>query len=351
MSLLSKIKIGIIGGTGYTGVELLRLLVTHPNADVILITSRSEAGRKVSDLFPSLRGFTEIEFSKPEPSSFNECDVVFSATPNGIAMTHARELLEEGVKLIDLAADFRIKDIPTWEQWYGMKHACPDLVEQAVYGLPELYRDDIKKANIVANPGCYPTATTLGFLPLMQNDLVDVNDLVADTKSGVTGAGRGASVANLYSEVNESFKAYAVGGHRHHPEIIQNLSNIGQATVNLTFVPHLTPMLRGIHATLYANLLDKKTSIESVHEMYERRYASEPFVDVMPLGAHPDTRSVKTSNMCRIAIHKAGGSGKIIVLSVIDNLTKGAAGQAIQNMNIMFDLDETLGLKSAAVLP
>ncbi len=348
---MQKIKIGIIGGTGYTGVELLRLLVVHPRAEVALITSRSEAGKQVADLFPSLRGFTDLAFSKPEPSSFNDCDVVFSATPNGIAMTHARELLENGVKLIDLAADFRIKDIDVWSQWYGMEHACPELVEQAVYGLPEVNRATVKTALIVANPGCYPTATTLGFLPLVENGLVDVSDLVADTKSGVTGAGRGASVANLYSEVNDSFKAYAVGGHRHHPEISQNLSAATADKVNLTFVPHLTPMLRGIHATLYANLADPSLPLEHVHELYQQRYQNEPFVDVLPLGSHPDTRSVKTSNMCRIALHKAGGSGKLVVLSVIDNLTKGAAGQAIQNMNIMFDLDESTGLNSPAVQP
>jgi len=231
-----------------------------------------------------------------------------------------------------------------------MTHACPELVEQAVYGLPEMNREAVKNANLVANPGCYPTASTLGFLPLVNNGLVDLS-LVADTKSGVTGAGRGASVANLYSEVNESFKAYAVSGHRHHPEITQNLSLAAEKPVDLTFVPHLTPMLRGIHATLYADLLDKEQSLESLHALFESSYKDEPFVDVMPLGAHPDTRSVKTSNMCRIAIHKAGGSGKVVVLSVIDNLTKGAAGQAIQNMNIMFSLDETLGLQNPAVLP
>lgn len=348
---MQKIKIGIIGGTGYTGVELLRLLVVHPNAEVVLITSRSEAGKPVAELFPSLRGFTDLAFSKPEPSSFNDCDVVFSATPNGIAMTHARELLENGVKLIDLAADFRIKDIDVWRRWYGMDHACPELIEQAVYGLPEVNRQRVKSASLVANPGCYPTATTLGFLPLMENGLVEVSDLVADTKSGVTGAGRGASVANLYSEVNDSFKAYAVGGHRHHPEISQNLSLAANLNVTLTFVPHLTPMLRGIHATLYANLLDANMPLEQVHELYQQRYKNEPFVDVLPLGSHPDTRSVKTSNMCRIALHKAGGSGKLVVLSVIDNLTKGAAGQAIQNMNIMFDIDEITGLNCPAVQP
>lgn len=348
---MKKIKVGIIGGTGYTGVELLRLLVVHPQVDISLITSRSEAGRQVGDLFPSLRGFTDLAFSQPNSNAYQECDVVFSATPNGIAMTHARELFEQGVKLIDLAADFRIKDVATWEQWYGMQHACPELVEQAVYGLPELYREQIKNAKIIANPGCYPTATTLGFLPLIEQSLVSTKNLIADTKSGVTGAGRGASVANLYSEVSDSFKAYAVGGHRHHPEISQNLSNVATKDVDLTFVPHLIPILRGIHATLYADLVDPAMTLEAIHDVYQTRYANEPFVDVMPLGSHPDTRSVKTSNMCRIALHKAGGSGKLVVLAVEDNLTKGAAGQAVQNMNIMFGIDETSGLLTPAVLP
>jgi len=347
---VNKIKVGIIGGTGYTGVELLRLLVVHPNVEIALITSRSEAGKPVAELFPSLRGFTDIVFSKPDTSAFKNCDVVFSATPNGIAMTHARELVDQGIRLIDLAADFRIKDIAVWEQWYGMQHACPELVAQAVYGLPEVNRAQVEKAQIVANPGCYPTATTLGFLPLIEAGLIDLN-LVADTKSGVTGAGRGASVGTLYSEVSDSFKAYAVGGHRHHPEISQNLSLAASSAVDLTFVPHLTPMLRGIHATLYSDLLDQSQSLESLQTLFEQRYLNEPFVDVMPSGSHPDTRSVKTSNMCRIAIHKAGGSGKLVVLSVIDNLTKGAAGQAVQNMNIMFSLNETTGLQSPAVLP
>lgn len=348
---MNKIKVGIIGGTGYTGVELLRLLVTHDHVDVSLITSRSEAGKPVTDLFASLRGFTDLQFTQPEPSSFADCDVVFSATPNGIAMTHARELMEQGVKLIDLAADFRIKDIATWEQWYGMSHACPELIEQAVYGLPEMNRAAIKDAQLLANPGCYPTATTLGFLPLVQNGLINTDNLIVDAKSGVTGAGRGANVATLYSEVNDSFKAYGVAGHRHHPEICQNLTGLAGTTVDLTFVPHLTPMLRGIHATLYSDLVNSEQSLESVHATFQELYKDEPFVDVLPLGSHPDTRSVKTSNMCRIALHKAGGSNKLVVLSIIDNLTKGAAGQAIQNMNIMFSLPEACGLQSAAVLP
>ncbi len=347
---MKKIKVGIIGGTGYTGVELLRLLVVHPHVELLLITSRSEAGRAVADLFPSLRGYTDLAFTAPEPESFKQCDLVFSATPNGIAMKHARGLVENGVKLIDLAADFRIKDVAVWEQWYGMQHACPELVAEAVYGLPEVNRASIKTAQIIANPGCYPTATTLGFLPLLQNELVE-GDLIADTKSGVTGAGRGASVANLFSEVADSFKAYAVGGHRHHPEISQNLSEASASSIDLTFVPHLIPMLRGIHATLYADLKDPELALDEIYDVFARAYAQEPFVDLMPLGSHPDTRSVKTSNMCRIALHKAGGSGKLVILSVIDNLTKGAAGQAVQNMNIMFAFEESVGLRNPAVLP
>lgn len=348
---MNKVKVGIIGGTGYTGVELLRLLVTHPHVELLFITSRSENGKAVAELFPSLRKFTDLVFSAPDIKNYQQCDLVFSATPNGIAMTHARDLLQSGTKLIDLAADFRIKDIATWEQWYNMQHACPELVEQAVYGLPELNREQIKQANIVANPGCYPTATTLGFMPLLRQKLVDKENLIADTKSGVTGAGRSASVANLYSEVSDSFKAYAVAGHRHHPEISQNLAMVAEQGVNLTFVPHLTPMLRGIHATLYADLLDPQQSLDEIHSGFIEAYQQEPFVDVLPIGDHPDTRSVKSSNMCRIAIHKAGGSGKLVVLSVIDNLTKGAAGQAVQNMNLMFDLDETAGLLTPALLP
>lgn len=349
---MKSIKIGIIGGTGYTGVELLRLLVGHPHAELSVITSRSEAGRAVSDLFPSLRGFCDLQFCHPKTNAFDDCDVVFSATPNGVAMTHARILLEKGIKLIDLAADFRIDNQTIWEKWYGMKHACPELLEQAVYGLPELYREKVKDAMLIANPGCYPTATTLGLLPLLEHDLLDNYNIIADTKSGVTGAGRSANVANLYSEVADSLKAYAVDGHRHHPEISQTLNRvITTGQVNLTFVPHLTPMLRGIHATLYADLKNANQAIEDVHEVFCQRYENEPFVDVLPLGSCPDTRSVKSSNMCRIAVHKAGGSGKLVVLAVEDNLTKGAAGQAIQNMNIAFGLNETSGLMNPGLQP
>ena len=340
-------KIGIIGGTGYTGVELIRLLSRHPQAELGVITSRAESGRLVSAVFPSLRGVCELEFTKPDNHSFSDCDVVFSATPNGIAMSMARELLDAGIRMIDLAADFRIKDVAVWEQWYGMKHACPELLEQAVYGLPEINREAIRDARLVANPGCYPTAVTLGWLPLLKTGLVDNNDLIADAKSGVSGAGRGASVATLLTEAGDSFKAYGVSGHRHHPEIVQTLTQISGKQSDLVFTPHLTPMIRGIHATLYAKLLSNQE--QDLQKLFEESFAEEPFVDVMPVGSHPETRSVRGSNFCRIAVHR--NEQRVIVLSVIDNLVKGAAGQAIQNFNLMHGYDETTGLDIVPLAP
>ena len=342
------IKIGIIGGTGYTGVELVRLLAAHPQADLRVITSRAEAGRQVSELFSNLRGHVNLAFTEPDPKALAACDIVFSATPNGVAMTHARELLKAGVKFIDLAADFRLKDAALWEKWYGTPHACPELLSEAVYGLPEVNREKIKKARLVANPGCYPTAVQLGFLPLLENHLVDAQHLVADAKSGVSGAGRKAEVQMLFSETADSMKAYGVAGHRHWPEIRQGLAEACRKPVGLTFVPHLTPMIRGIHATLYARLAGPETDLQA---LYEKRYVNEPFVDVMPHGSHPETRSVRASNICRIAVHRPRGGGTVVILSVIDNLVKGAAGQAVQNMNIMFGLDERTGLRQAGVLP
>jgi N-acetyl-gamma-glutamyl-phosphate reductase len=340
-------KIGIIGGTGYTGVELIRLLVRHPQADLTVITSRGEAGRLVSEIFPSLRGVCELAFSTPDSKSFSDCDVVFSATPNGIAMSMARELLDAGIRLIDLAADFRISDVAVWEHWYGMQHACPELLDEAVYGLPEINRENIRAARLVANPGCYPTAVTLGWLPLVKAGLVDTSDLIADAKSGVSGAGRGANVGTLLTEAGDSFKAYAVAGHRHHPEIAQTLTQISGKQPDLVFTPHLTPMIRGIHATLYAKLVsDQELDLQT---LFEQSYADEPFVDVMPAGSHPETRSVRGSNLCRIAVHHNGR--RVIVLSVIDNLVKGAAGQAVQNFNLMFGYDEKTGLELVPLSP
>jgi N-acetyl-gamma-glutamyl-phosphate reductase len=341
------IRIGVVGGTGYTGVELLRLLAQHPHAEIVLITSRAEAGTRVSAMFPSLRGHVDLEFSAPSDTALKQCDLVFFATPNGVAMQQARALYDAGVRMIDIAADFRIKDIATWEKWYANKHACPELVAEAVYGLPEVNREKIRAARIVANPGCYPTAVQLGFLPLVRNKLVDLDHLIADAKSGVSGAGRKAEVHTLFAEASDNFKAYGVSGHRHLPEISQGLRGMAGADVRLIFTPHLTPMIRGIHATLYATL---RGDVD-LQSLFEKTYAGEPFVDVMPAGSHPETRSVRGSNLCRIAVHRPQGGDTAVVLSVIDNLTKGAAGQAVQNMNLMFGFAETTGLEQIALMP
>ncbi|HET7831995.1 MAG TPA: N-acetyl-gamma-glutamyl-phosphate reductase [Gallionella sp.] len=341
------IKVGIVGGTGYTGVELLRLLAAHPEVTLQTITSRADAGTPVSQMFPSLRGYVDLPFSHPDEAHLDQCDLVFFATPNGIAMQQTRALLDAGVKVIDLAADFRIKDIPTWEKWYGMTHACPDLVAEAVYGLPEVNRTQVKNARLVANPGCYPTAVQLGFIPLLEAGVIETGSLIADAKSGVSGAGRKAEIPTLFSEASDNFKAYAVGGHRHLPEIRQGLARTVGKEVGLTFVPHLTPLIRGIHATLYGRL----TRDIDLQALFEQRYANEPFVDVMPAGSHPEIRSVRGANRCRIAIHRPQGGDTVVVLSVIDNLVKGAAGQAVQNMNIMFGLPETTALNIVPLLP
>ncbi|RKZ85550.1 MAG: N-acetyl-gamma-glutamyl-phosphate reductase [Candidatus Parabeggiatoa sp. nov. 1] len=343
------IKVGIVGGTGYTGVELLRLLVQHPQVQVQTVTSRAQAGTPITLMFPNLRGHLDLAFTDPASENFAHCDVVFFATPNGTAMQSARKLLEAGVKVIDLAADFRLKDTEVWEQWYGMTHACPELLDEAVYGLPEWNRAKIAKARLVANPGCYPTAVQLGFLPLLETKLIDPQHLIADAKSGVSGAGRKASVPTLMGEAGESFKAYNVSGHRHWPEICQSLNTYTEKPVGLTFVPHLVPMIRGIEATLYATLLRDAT--EDIQALFMQRYQDEPFVDVLPPKSHPETRNVRGVNMCQLAVHRPQDGNVVVILSVIDNLVKGAAGQAIQNMNIMCGLPETTGLTGVALLP
>jgi N-acetyl-gamma-glutamyl-phosphate reductase len=347
MTSTKKLKIGIVGGTGYTGVELLRLLALHPAAELVAITSRGEAGLPVADMFPSLRGYVDLSFVDPATVNLSGCDVVFFATPNGIAMQQVRALLENGVRVIDLAADFRIKDVAIWEKWYGMQHACPDLIAEAVYGLPEFNREKIRSARLIANPGCYPTAVQLGFMPLLKAGIIDPGYLIADAKSGVSGAGRKAEVHSLFAEAGDNFKAYGVAGHRHLPEISQGLTSVAGQQVGLTFVPHLTPLIRGIHATLYAKL---KAPCD-LQQLYEDSYREELFIDVLPRGAHPETRSVRASNQCRIAVHQPQGGDMVVVLSVIDNLVKGAAGQAVQNMNIMFNLPERAGLEVVPLLP
>ncbi|HWH46951.1 MAG TPA: N-acetyl-gamma-glutamyl-phosphate reductase [Burkholderiales bacterium] len=341
------IKVGIVGGTGYTGVELLRLLALHPQCELAAITSRKEAGMAVADLFPNLRGRVKQKFVEPAKAGLDACDLVFFATPNGVAMGEARALVDAGVRVIDIAADLRIRDVALWEQWYGVKHACPELVAEAVYGLPEVNRARIREARIVANPGCYPTAVQLGFLPLIEAGVVDLDHLIADAKSGVSGAGRKAEVHTLLAEASDNFKAYGVTGHRHQPEIAQGLAQAAGRPINLVFVPHLVPMIRGIHATLYARLTGKA----DLQALYEKRFEKEGFVDVMPAGSHPDTRSVRGANHCRIAVHQPNGGDIAVVLSVIDNLVKGASGQAVQNMNIMFGYPEATGLEQIALLP
>jgi len=342
------IEVGIVGGTGYTGVELLRLLAGHPQAKVRTITSRKEAGMPVAQMFPSLRGSYDLKYSDPTTARLSECNVVFFATPHGVAMAQARELVGAGVKIIDLAADFRLKDPAEFERWYRMPHACTDLLAESVYGLPEMNREAIRKARIVGNPGCYPTAIQLGFLPLVEAGVVDCAHLIADAKSGVSGAGRKAELDLAYSEASDNFKAYNVGAHRHHPEIVQGLSAASRNPIKVVFTPHLTPMVRGIFATLYARITRDDVDLQ---QLYEKRFAGEPFVDVMPPGSHPDTRSVRAANVCRIAVHRPQGGDTAVVLAVEDNLVKGAAGQAVQNMNLMFGLPETTGLMSLPVLP
>lgn len=342
------ISVGIVGGTGYTGVELMRLLSHHPEVEVKVITSRSEKGRLINVLYPSLRGVTDLAFSEPDITELAQCDVVFFATPHAVALKTVPTLLEKGVKVIDLSADFRLKDANLWAQWYGQPHTAAELLPKAVYGLPETNRDAIKTAQLIACPGCYPTSVQLGYLPLLEQGLIKTEGLIASCASGVSGAGRQAKISSLFTEASDSFKSYATSGHRHGPEIQQELSLAAGKGVDVTFVPHLLPMVRGIHATLFADLGQTDVDLQKV---FEERYKNEPFVDVMPAGSQPETRTVKGSNLCRIAIHRPKGSNKVIVLSVIDNLVKGASGQAVQNLNIAFGFPEAMGLDVIPLVP
>ena len=341
------IKVGIIGATGYTGVELLRLLNSHPLAEVSLVTSRQHSGKQVVELFPNLRGKYTLEFQSPDTAALSSCDVVFSATPNGVAMNHASSILNQGKKFIDLSADFRLKDISSWNTWYGIPHSAENLLSEAVYGLPERNRQAIKSANLIACPGCYPTASQLALFPLLENNLIDT-DIVIDAKSGVSGAGRKESIDNLLAEASDSVKAYGVSGHRHLPEILQGLNALSDKPLELTFVPHLIPMIRGILVTAYANLNNTEVDIQSLYEEY---YSDEPFVDVLPAGTLPQTRSVKGSNNCQIAVNRPQQGKKVVLLAAEDNLVKGAAGQAVQCMNLCCGLPETAGLDIVGLLP
>ncbi|MFT4825919.1 MAG: N-acetyl-gamma-glutamyl-phosphate reductase [Halioglobus sp.] len=342
------VKVGIVGGTGYTGVELLRLLAQHEHVEVVAITSRAEAGRRVDDLYPNLRGHYELAYSDPQVEQLASCDVVFFATPHNVAMNLVPELLAAGTRIVDLSADFRIRDAALWSKWYGEPHACPELLKTAVYGMPEVNREAIASAQLVACPGCYPTSVQLGFIPLLDSGLVDTSTLIASCASGVSGAGRQAKIDNLLSEVSDSFKAYAVSGHRHLPEIEQGLSDVAKNSVAVTFVPHLLPIVRGIHSTLYARLTGDTADLQA---LYESRYADEPFVDVLPAGQFPQTRTVKGANRCQISVCTPQDRDTVVVMTVIDNLVKGASGQAIQNMNIMMGLPESMGLGNVGLLP
>ncbi|MFZ6752542.1 N-acetyl-gamma-glutamyl-phosphate reductase [Undibacterium sp. Dicai25W] len=344
------IKVGIVGGTGYTGVELLRILSTHPDVTLTAITSRKEDGLPVADMYPSLRGKVALAFSAPDKANLTECDVVFFATPHGVAMAQAQELLAAGVKVIDLAADFRLQDVAQFEKWYGIPHTCTDVLKEAVYGLPELNREAIKSARVIGNPGCYPTTMQLGYAPLLKADVIDATSLIADCKSGVSGAGRKAEIGILFSETSDSFKAYGVSGHRHTPETTEQLQRLTKQDVELLFTPHLVPMIRGMHSTLYARLT-RDISNEELQALFIEAYKDEPFVDVMPFGSHPETRSTRASNMLRLALHRPNNGKTVIILVVQDNLVKGASGQAVQCMNLMFGLEETTGLHHVPVMP
>jgi N-acetyl-gamma-glutamyl-phosphate reductase len=342
------IRVGVVGGTGYTGVELLRILALHPEVEIAAVTSRGDAGKRVDEIYPNLRGHVGVVFVEPGSDALAGCDAVFFATPNGTAMRMAPALLERGIKVIDLAADFRLEDPEVWAEWYGEPHACSELLQEAVYGLPEVNREAIRAARLIACPGCYPTSVQLGLLPLLEAGVIQRSRIIADVKSGVSGAGRKAEIPILMSETGESLKAYNVKGHRHLPEIRQGLERAAGQPVGLTFVPHLIPMIRGIHATLYAELAGAAPDLQA---LFEARYRDEPFVDVLPAGSHPDTRNVRGANRCQIAVHRPLGGNTIVVLSVIDNLVKGAAGQAVQNMNLMFGLDEMAGLRGIGLYP
>lgn len=342
------IKAGIVGGTGYTGVELLRLLAQHDDVEVVAITSRGEAGRRLDTLFPNLRGHYDLAFQEPDVALLASCDVVFFATPHNVAMQMVPELLTAGTRVVDLSADYRIRDAELWSRWYGEPHASPELLAEAVYGLPELHREQIRDARLVACAGCYPTAIQLGLMPLLKAGVVAPQGLIASAASGASGAGRQARVDNLLSETAGSFKAYGVSGHRHLPEIEQGLAEMTDSPVSLTFVPHLLPMVRGIHATLFARLTDTAADLQA---LFEASYRDEPFVDVLPEGIYPQTRTVKGANRCQLGVTVPQGRDTVVVMSTIDNLVKGASGQALQCMNIMFGLPETAGLGQVGLLP
>jgi N-acetyl-gamma-glutamyl-phosphate reductase len=345
------LKVAIVGASGYTGVELIRILHSHPEVAVTCVTSEQSAGRPVSSVFPTLRGRLDIALEPLEPVHIAEkVDVVFTALPHKAAMEVVPTFLKMEKNVVDLSADYRLRDADVYGRWYD-KHLNPEYLQQAVYGIPELRRAEISEASLIANPGCYPTSVILGLAPLLKAKIIDPRSIIVDAKSGVTGAGRSAKVENLYCEVNEGFKAYAVGGvHRHIPEIEQELSLLAETDLTISFTPHLVPMDRGILSTIYSMPLGKVTAAELI-TLYETHYDGEPFVRVLPEGTLPSTAHVRGSNFCDISVVVDERTGRIIVVSAIDNLVKGASGQAVQNMNLMCGFPETLGLDLLPIFP
>lgn len=352
---MKKFKVGIVGGSGYTGIELLRLLLQHPQVEIVTITGRKDAGTPVEKMYPSLRGRTSLVFVDPKDAPLKECDFVFFATPHGVAMSMAKELTENGVKIIDLAADFRLKDIEVFKKWYKMDHSCPEILKDAVYGQPETKRDAMKNAKVLGMAGCYPTSIQLGLMPLLEKHrleggIVDLStEIIADSKSGISGAGKKADVSLICAEATDNFKAYGAAGHRHTPEIAQQLTELAGEQVDVVFQPHLLPTIRGIFSTIYVHLTDKGAELD-IQKLYEERYQNEYFVDVMPAGSLPETRMVRGSNFVRIALYKQ--SNKLLKIFVVeDNLVKGSSGQAIQAMNILAGIPENTGLTAIALVP
>ena len=345
------IKVGIIGSTGYAGQELVRILLQHPDAEIVWYGSRSYIDKKYSEVFGNM---FELVDDKCMGENMDElakkADVIFTATPQGLCSSLVNDEILKSTKIVDLSADFRIKDVAKYEKWYGIKYQSPQFIKEAVYGLCEVNREDIKKARLIANPGCFPTCSTLSIYPMAKEGLIDMNSIIIDAKSGTSGAGRGAKVANLYCEVNESIKPYGVASHRHTPEIEDQLSYASGEDVLINFTPHLVPMNRGILATSYATL-KKKMSYDEVKAVYDKYYKDEYFVRVLEKDVYPETRWVEGSNFADINFKIDDRTGRIIMMGAIDNVVKGAAGQAVQNMNIMFGLEENLGLKMVPMFP
>jgi len=346
-----RLNIAIVGSSGYTGAELFRILLNHPGVVVTAVTSERSAGKPITDIFPHLLGLTDLVCEPLDPASIaKKADIAFLALPHVTAQEAAFQLHERGVKVVDLSADYRLVDPAVYEKWYEHSHQHPDLLKHAVYGLPELHREKIRKALLIANPGCYPTGAILGLAPVMAKKYIDIATIVVDSKSGVSGAGRSPALAYHYPEANEGLMAYKVGTHRHTPEIEQELSLLAGAQVTLSFTPHLVPMNRGILSTIYGSLAGPADT-GKLHNLFQDFYRNEPFVRVLPLGQFPNVRNVRGSNFCDIGVHADGRTGRAVIVTAIDNLVKGASGQAVQNMNLMAGFDETAGLKFAGLSP